>query len=248
MLTARRRESKAPARSSISYDPLASSDVRQPAQAPPPSPTTSLVDTGAATAVVGHRPADGRRSHGCSGAHRDRADHRPGGGRSDTEVPRARTPAAQLLHGTGRLRGPPRPSRLRTGGPPPRRHVRRHLRRHAGVEHLHRGVLPPGSVTAAPPSPGGVPHRLGHHRHLPDRLGTGGHRRLRLRGPREHLPERFAHLAHRRLLEPGRYRRRSARHLAGLGPVVSRPGQSRDPRRHGRLRPHLRDPHGRCHE
>ncbi len=47
MLTARRRESKAPAESAISYDPLASSDVGGSAEATLPSPTTPLVDDAA---------------------------------------------------------------------------------------------------------------------------------------------------------------------------------------------------------
>ena len=87
-----------------------------------------------------------------------------------------------------------------------------------------------------------------HRRHLSDRLGAGGHRRLRLRRPREHRHQRVAHLADRHLLEPGGHRRRPTRHLAGLGPVVSGSGQSRDPGAHGRLRPRLRHPHGRGHQ
>ena len=201
---------------------------------------------------IGRRHAGGRGigGRGVGARPRSRATESAGGDgpTGAGQDSRPRSADLELHDGTGRLCGPPGPAAPPAGGPSPHRCLHLGLRRGAGGEHGHRVVLPAPSDAVAAQHARGLPHRRRHHRDLHDRLGAGGHRRLRLRRPREHRPERVPHVAPGHPVEHRRHHHRAARHLAGLGAVVPQSGQGRDPGHHGDLRPHLRGPHGRGHQ
>ncbi len=114
----------------------------------------------------------------------------------------------------------------------------------AGSIGLEFAVPPPPEHRLAQ-RPGGLARRGGDRGHLPERVGPGAHRGLRLRGTRERLPRRVAHVAAHGAVEPPRHRRGSGGHLAALGALVPLGRQERGPRAHGRVRAPVRHPHGR---
>ena len=127
-------------------------------------------------------------------------------------------PEAGLPDGSRRPRGPAGADVVRPGGQGADLAVGGRLRRHPGGQPHRRQPLRRPSLRVPPPRPGGRPGRRGDHGHLPQRVGSGPLRRIRLPGPRERGPVRLPGVEDHRPVEPARHHRRPAGHLVGPGP------------------------------